>query len=89
MKLIFAPIGILTGLFAGLLAKKSFERLWAAFDEQEPPQPEQRDASYPKLLAALAVEGAVFRLTKGAVDHGARRAFERTTGRWPGDRPEA
>ncbi len=87
MKLIFAPVGIVAGLLAGLLAKKSFERLWAAFDEEDPPQPDQRDATYPKLLAALAVEGAVFRLTKGAVDHGARRAFERTTGRWPGEEP--
>ena len=88
MKLIFAPIGIVAGLLAGLLAKKSFERVWAVFDEEPPPKPDQHDAGYPKLLAALAVEGAVFRLTKGAVDHGARRAFERTTGRWPGEEPD-
>ncbi len=85
MKLIFAPVGVIAGLLAGLLAKKGFERLWAVFDEEEPPEPDQRDASYPKLAAALLVEGAVFRLTKGLVDHGMRRGFARMTGRWPGE----
>ena len=89
MKLLFAPIGIAAGLLAGVAAKKSFERVWAAFDEEDPPQPDQADASYPKLIAALAIEGAVFRLTKGVVDHGTRRAFARATGRWPGEDPSA
>lgn len=85
MKLIFAPIGIVAGLLAGFAAQKGFERLWAVFDEEEPPEPDQRDASYPKLIAALVVEGAVFRLTKGVVDHGVRAAFARATGSWPGE----
>jgi len=87
MKLIFAPIGIAAGLLAGFAAQKGFERLWAVFDDEEPPEPDQRDASYPKLLAALVVEGAVFRLTKGVVDHGVRGAFARLTGSWPGESP--
>ncbi len=86
-KLIFAPLGILAGLFAGAAAKKGFERLWATVDDEDPPQPDRRDATLPKLAAALAVEGAVFRLTKGVVDHASRRAFERATGRWPGEDP--
>ena len=85
MKLIFAPIGIVAGLLAGLVAQKGFERLWAVFDDEEPPEPDQRDASYPKLIAALLVEGAVFRLTKGVVDHGVRGGFARMTGAWPGE----
>jgi Protein of unknown function (DUF4235) len=87
VKLIFAPIGIVAGLLAGLVAQKGFERLWSAFDEEEAPAPDQRDASFPKLIAALAVEGAVFRLTKGLVDHAVRSGFARTTGRWPGEEP--
>jgi hypothetical protein len=85
MKLIFAPIGIAAGLLAGLIAKKGFERLWAIFDEAEPPEPDQEEATYPKLIAALLVEGAVFRLTKGVVDHGVRSGFARLTGSWPGE----
>ncbi len=87
MKLLFAPIGIIAGLLAGMVAQKGFDRLWAVFDEEEPPEPDQRDASYPKLIAALVVEGAVFRLTKGVVDHGVRGGFARMTGTWPGEKP--
>lgn len=86
MKLLFAPIGIIAGLLAGMVAQKGFDRLWAVFDEEEPPEPDQRDASYPKLIAALVVEGAVFRLTKGVVDHSVRAGFARMTGTWPGEK---
>jgi hypothetical protein len=87
VKLFFAPIGVTVGLLAGMVAQKGFDRLWAVFDEEEPPEPDQRDASYPKLIAALVVEGAVFRLTKGVVDHGVRGGFARMTGTWPGEKP--
>jgi len=89
MKLLFAPVGIVAGLIAGFAAQKGFERLWAVFDDEEPPEPDERDASYPKLIAALLVEGAVFRLTKGIVDHGVRGAFARLTGKWPGEESAA
>jgi hypothetical protein len=85
VKLLFAPIGIAAGLVAGFLAQKGFERAWGLFDEEEPPAPDQRHASYPKLVAALALEGAVFRLTKGLVDHFVRGGFARATGSWPGE----
>lgn len=87
MKLIFAPIRIVAGLLAGMIAQKGFDRLWAVFDDEDPPEPDERDISYPKLIAALLVEGAVFRLTKGVVDHGVRGAFARLTGTWPGEKP--
>ena len=38
-----------------------------------------------KLLLANALEGAVFRATRAAADHGSRRAFASLTGSWPGD----
>jgi hypothetical protein len=89
MKLLFTPVSIAAGLLAGLTAQKVFERLWSLIDDEEPPSPEHREFSWPKLLAALAIEGAVFRLVKGLTDHGARRAFAKGTGRWPGEeRPE-
>lgn len=86
MKLIFAPIGIVSGLLAGWVAQRVFERIWAFFDEEEAPEPGQEDASLPKLATALVVEGAVFRLTKGLVDRATRGGFARMTGRWPGEK---
>ncbi len=84
-KLLFSPVGIVAGLLAGLLARRGFERAWAAFDDEEAPEPDQRDAPFAKLIPALALEGAIFRLVKGLVDHSSRRGFRRMTGRWPGE----
>ena len=88
MKLIFAPIGIVAGLLAGLIAQKAFDRIWAIFDEEEPPESDQREIRYAKLIPALLIEGAIFRLTKGLVDQGVRGRFARLTGKWPGEEEE-
>jgi hypothetical protein len=85
VKVLFVPIGILAGLAAGFAAQKGFERIWAAIDDEDPPEVEDREVSYPKLIAALALEGAIFRLVKGLVDRGARSGFASVTGTWPGE----
>lgn len=85
MKLIFAPISIVFGLLAGILGKKVFEQIWGLVDDEEPPAPEHRFFSWPKLIAALVLEGAIFRLVKGLVDHGTRSSFAKLTGSWPGE----
>lgn len=85
MKVLFAPIGILAGLAAGFAAQKGFERLWAVIDDEQAPEVEEREVSYPKLVMALLIEGAIFRLVKGMVDRGARVGFASLTGSWPGE----
>ncbi len=85
LKLMFAPFRVLGGLLAGTLAKRLFARLWGLIDSEQAPAPEQRRISLGKLAAALVLEGAVFRAARGLADHGARVAFSRLTGRWPGE----
>jgi hypothetical protein len=85
VKVLFTPIGILAGLAAGFAAQKGFERIWAVIDEEDAPEVDDRVVSYPKLIAALTLEGAIFRLVKGMVDRGARVGFASTTGVWPGE----
>jgi hypothetical protein len=85
MKIAFTPLSIVLGLIAGMVGKKIFEQVWGLIDDEEPPDAKHRDISYTKLVAALVFEGAIFRLIKGLTDHGARRAFARTTGTWPGE----
>jgi hypothetical protein len=85
MKFIFTPFSIVLGLIAGMLGQKIFEKIWGLVDEEEPPSPEHREFSWPKLIVALLVEGAIFRLVKGLTDHGARSGFSKLTGRWPGE----
>jgi hypothetical protein len=88
-RLFFVPFSIIGGLIAGFVAKKLFEQAWGLIDEEEPPESEHRVASWPKLVAAAALEGAIFRATKAAADHGSRQAFAGLTGSWPGaEEPE-
>jgi hypothetical protein len=85
MKILFLPFSIAAGLIAGLIAKKSFEGIWGLIDEEEPPDSKHRQFEWPKLIAALAIEGAIFRLVKGLTEQGTRRSFARMTGTWPGE----
>jgi hypothetical protein len=85
MKILFVPFSIVAGLIAGLIGKKAFEGVWGLIDDEEPPEPEHREISWPKLIMALMVEGAIFRVVKGLVDHKARGWFEKVTGSWPGE----
>lgn len=85
MKMVFTPVSIVLGLIAGIVGQKIFEKLWGLVDDQEPPSPEHREFSWPKLIAALLVEGAIFRLIKGITDHAARRTFAKVIGTWPGE----
>jgi hypothetical protein len=85
VKLLFIPFSIIGGLIAGFLGKKIFEQLWGVIDTEEPPDSQHRDVSWGKLLVATALEGAIFRATRAAADHGSRRAFAGLTGSWPGE----
>jgi hypothetical protein len=88
-KILFMPFSILGGVLAGVLGKRAFERVWGAIEDEEPPDPKHRDVAWQKLLAALVLEGAIFRAARGLADHGSRQAFSRLTGRWPGqERPD-
>jgi hypothetical protein len=84
-KLFFLPISIGSGLVAGAIGKKLFGVIWGAVDDQEAPKPEHRDVDYVKLGAALLIEGALFALIRGIVDHGSRHAYASLTGEWPGE----
>jgi hypothetical protein len=85
LKVAFLPISIVGGLFAGLIGKKIFERIWGAIDDEEPPDAKHREVAVFKLIAALLLEGAIFKLIRGLFDHGARHGFMRMTGSWPGE----
>jgi Protein of unknown function (DUF4235) len=85
VKLLYKPFGIVAGIIAGLLSKKLFEQIWGLFDREEPPDATTRDATWPKVLGAAAVEGVTFKVTRAAVDRAGARSFERLTGIWPGE----
>jgi hypothetical protein len=85
MKFLFIPVSVVGGLIAGAIGKKLFDVTWGMIAEEEPPESEHMRISVPKMLLAAAIQGALFRVTKEAVDHASRRAFMRATGSWPGE----
>lgn len=85
MKLVFTPISIVAGLVAGAIGKKIFDAVWSLIDDEEAPEPKHREIPVAKLVLALLIQGAIFRLVRGMADHGLRHAFARTTGSWPGE----
>jgi Protein of unknown function (DUF4235) len=85
----FTPISLGLGLAAGQVAKKIFEAAWGKVGNGEAPKSKHREITLVQLALALLVEGAIFKLVKGLVDHGSRHGWARLTGSWPGaERPE-
>ena len=84
-KVMFVPFSVGGALLAGMIAKKLFDEVWSRVDDREPPRPDHRAVRWGKLATALLIEGAIFRAVRGVIDHGARKAFSRATGAWPGE----
>ncbi len=84
-KLLFVPFSVVGGILAGFVGKKTFEDLWGIIDDETAPDPKYREISLKKLVPALVLEGAIFTAVRGLFDHGARHAFQKLTGSWPGD----
>jgi hypothetical protein len=83
-KILFTPFRIISGILAGAVAKKTFERLWGLFDHEAAPESDQRGVPWKKLIAALVLQGAIFRVVRGLIDRSSREMFSRATGTWPG-----
>ena len=86
MGLIYKPFGIVLGLLGGLLGKKLFDFAWTKLDDQEPPVATTEDTSWRRLLAAAAVQGVIFRVTRFVIDRYGAIGFRYLTGVWPGEK---
>ncbi len=88
MKILYKPFAIVVGLLAGILSKKAFEKIWGAFADEDPSDPDDRDATWTEVLVSAAVGGAIVRVVQALVRRGGAVGFERATGFWPGDDPK-
>jgi hypothetical protein len=86
VKLLYKPFGIVSGILAGLVAKRLFDALWGVVDDEEPPKATTLRTTWPKVLGAAAVEGLTFKVTRAAVDRAGAKSFHHVTGAWPGDK---
>jgi hypothetical protein len=85
-KLAYKPVGASVSVVAGLIAGAIFKQAWRLVThETDAPHATQRDRRWQEILAAAALEGAIFGLVKAALDRVGAKGFERATGSWPGD----
>jgi hypothetical protein len=87
-KILFIPVSIVSSMLAGLLAKKAFGLAWARVSSEDAPEPEHPDVKWGRLIAALALQGALVRVIRGIVERASRVGFYRATGAWPGEREQ-
>jgi len=88
MKILYKPFGIIAGLIGARIATAIFKAVWARIDQEEPPKPTKAEASFPKVVAAAALEAATMAGVGAAVDRVGARAFHHLTGIWPGETAE-
>ena len=88
MKILYKPFGIIAGLIGARIATAIFKAVWARIDEEEPPKPTTEDASFPKVVAAAALEAATMASIGAVVDRAGARVFHHLTGFWPGEKQE-
>jgi Protein of unknown function (DUF4235) len=88
MKILYKPFGLIVGLAAGLVSQKVFNAVWGIFDKEEPPKPTTEEANWTKVIAAAAVQGVTFRVTRAAADRLGAQGFRYFTGIWPGEKEQ-
>ena len=89
MGLIYKPFGIILGILAGLLGKKVFDFAWTKIDDEDAPKGTTQEATWGKVVAAAALQGVIFRITRFVVDRYGAIGFHYLTGSWPGEqRPD-
>jgi hypothetical protein len=88
MKILYKPFGLVLGVLAGIVSQKLFNAVWGIFDKEEPPKPTTEEADWPKIIAAAAVQGVTFRVTRATVDRLGAKGFRFFTGVWPGEKQQ-
>jgi hypothetical protein len=80
----YRPIGLALGMAAGAFAGMVFKQVWKlAVGDEEAPSAIDEERRWGEILAAAALQGAIFAVVRAAVDRGGAIGIRRLTGRWP------
>ncbi|MFK3984172.1 DUF4235 domain-containing protein [Micromonospora sp. NPDC050397] len=80
----YKPVGLLLGMGAGILAGALFRQVWkVTAGDGEAPDATDEDRGWGEILAAAALQGAIFAVVRAAVDRGGAMGVRRMTGSWP------
>ncbi|SCF27162.1 Protein of unknown function (DUF4235) [Micromonospora viridifaciens] len=83
-KAAYKPVGVLLGLAAGTIAGVIFRQVWSLTSgDGEAPSATDEERRWGEILAAAALQGAIFAVVRAAVDRGGAMGVRKLTGRWP------
>jgi hypothetical protein len=83
-KLWYKPVGLALGALAGAAAGFAFKQVWQLVSgEDDAPDAKDEERGWGEVLAAAALQGAIFAVVKAAVDRGGATGVRTLTGRWP------
>jgi hypothetical protein len=83
-KIAYKPVGLLAGIGAGMVAGFVFKEIWKmASGDDDAPNATDEDRGWGEILAAAALQGAIFALVKAAVDRSGAVSVRKLTGQWP------
>ncbi|MET7646752.1 DUF4235 domain-containing protein [Streptomyces sp. NPDC005426] len=84
-KIAYKPVSMALGAVSGMLAGAAFKQTWKIVEgEGDAPDATDEDRSWPQILLAAAIQGAIFAVVKAAVERSGAVATRRLTGTWPG-----
>jgi hypothetical protein len=85
-KVLYKPLSIGFSVIGGVVASALFKRLWKlASGKPDAPEATSSEHGWGEVLAAAALQGAIFGLVKAAVDRGGAVGVRKLTGFWPGE----
>ena len=83
-KIAYKPVGILLGVAAGALAGVIFKQVWkVASGDDDAPNATDEDRGWTEIIAAAALQGAIFAVVKALIDRGGATGVRKLTGNWP------
>jgi len=83
-KVAYKPVELVLGATAGLVSGLLFKQLWKRVgSDEDVPDATDEDRGWSEVLAAAALQGAVYAFVKAAVDRAGATGVRKVTGHWP------
>ena len=83
-KVALKPINLALGIGAGALAGLVFKQVWKlASGDDDAPDAGDEDRGWGEIIAAAALQGAIFAVVKAVVHRSGAIGTKRLTGTWP------
>ncbi|MFI6006560.1 DUF4235 domain-containing protein [Streptomyces sp. NPDC051366] len=83
-KVAYKPVGLALGAVSGMIAGAAFKQVWKIVEGEGGAPSATDERSWPQILVAAAIQGAIFAVVKAAVDRSGAVATRHVTGTWPG-----